>query len=132
MKSFPTKDPRVELSGRRPIQSYGHDSSHPLELSLFESNPLKPELSVGGLGVLWDSRRVKPLVLLSISCSGVKSLNALGILKQQRLERSRRGGSERVRRLAARGYAGVGTPSSHHEMVPHKTFSKVWAAQKPS
>ena len=29
-KSFPTKSPRVELSGRLPIQSYGYDSSHPL------------------------------------------------------------------------------------------------------
>ena len=28
-KSFPTKSPRVELSGRLPIQLYGHENSHP-------------------------------------------------------------------------------------------------------
>ena len=30
-KSFPTKSPRVELSGRLPINLYGHENSHPLE-----------------------------------------------------------------------------------------------------
>ena len=31
-KSFPTKSPRVKLSGRLPINFNGHKSSHPLEL----------------------------------------------------------------------------------------------------
>ena len=31
-KSFPTKSPRVELSGRPPIKFDGHENSHPLEL----------------------------------------------------------------------------------------------------
>ena len=31
-KSFPTKSPRVELSGRLPIKFNGHENSHPLEL----------------------------------------------------------------------------------------------------
>ena len=31
-KSFPTKSPRVELSGRLPIKFRGHENSHPLEL----------------------------------------------------------------------------------------------------
>ena len=30
-KGFPTKSPRVKLSGRLPIKSYGHGNSHPLE-----------------------------------------------------------------------------------------------------
>ena len=51
-KGFPTKSPRVELSGRLPIKLYGHENSHPLKFkSLLESNLLKPELLVGGLGV---------------------------------------------------------------------------------
>ena len=28
-KSFPTKSPRVELSGRLPIKFNGHENSHP-------------------------------------------------------------------------------------------------------
>ena len=28
-KSFPTKSPRVELSGRLPMKLYGHENSHP-------------------------------------------------------------------------------------------------------
>ena len=52
-KSFPIKSSWVKLSGRLPIQLYGYDSSHPLELRVvFESNPLKSKLLVGGLGVL--------------------------------------------------------------------------------
>ena len=39
-KSFPTKGPRVELSGRLPIQLYGYDSSHPLELRVCLSQTL--------------------------------------------------------------------------------------------
>ena len=39
-KSFPTKSPRVELSGRLPIQLYGYDSSHPLELRVCLSQTL--------------------------------------------------------------------------------------------
>ena len=31
-KSFPTKSPRVEVSGKPPIKLYGHENSHPLEL----------------------------------------------------------------------------------------------------
>ena len=31
-KSFPTKSPRVELSGRPPMKLYGHENSNPLEL----------------------------------------------------------------------------------------------------
>ena len=31
-KSFPTKIPRVKLSGRPPIKLYGHENSHPFEL----------------------------------------------------------------------------------------------------
>ena len=63
-KSFPTKSPWVKLSGRLPIRLYGHENSHPLELreSLLESNPLKPKLLVGGLGV---SLRVLILALSS-------------------------------------------------------------------
>ena len=38
-KSFPTKSPRVELSGRLPIESYGHENSHPLELRVCLSKP---------------------------------------------------------------------------------------------
>ena len=30
-KSFPTKSPRVELSGRLPVKFNGHENSHPLE-----------------------------------------------------------------------------------------------------
>ena len=30
-KSFPTRSPWVKLSGRLPIQLYGHENSHPLE-----------------------------------------------------------------------------------------------------
>ena len=33
-KSFPTKSPRVELSGRLPIKSYGYENSQPLELRI--------------------------------------------------------------------------------------------------
>ena len=51
-ESFPTKSPWVKLSGRLPIQSYGYDSSHPWIKSLFEANPLKSKLLVGGLGVV--------------------------------------------------------------------------------
>ena len=31
-KSFPTKSPRVELSGRLPMKLYGHENYLPLEL----------------------------------------------------------------------------------------------------
>ena len=40
IKSFPTKSPRVELSGRPPRQLYGYDSSHPLELRVCLSQTL--------------------------------------------------------------------------------------------
>ena len=39
-KSFPTKSPRVKLSGRLPIQLYGHENSHPLELRVCLSQAL--------------------------------------------------------------------------------------------
>ena len=39
-KSFPTKSPRVELSGRHPIKLYGHENSHPLELRVCLSQTL--------------------------------------------------------------------------------------------
>ena len=39
-KSFPTKSPRVELSGRHPIRLYGHDNSHPLDLRVCLSRTL--------------------------------------------------------------------------------------------
>ena len=39
-KSFPTKSPRVELSGRLHIKSYGHENSHPLESRVCLSQPL--------------------------------------------------------------------------------------------
>ena len=39
-KSFPTKSPRVELSGRLPITSYRHENSHPLELRVCLSQTL--------------------------------------------------------------------------------------------
>ena len=39
-KSFPTKSPRVELSGRLPITVHGHESSHPLELRVCLSRTL--------------------------------------------------------------------------------------------
>ena len=39
-KSFPTKSPRVELSGRLPTKIYGHDNSHPLELRVCLSQTL--------------------------------------------------------------------------------------------
>ena len=40
-KSFPTKSPWVKLSGRLPIQLYGYDSSHPLELRVCLSKTLR-------------------------------------------------------------------------------------------
>ena len=39
-KSFPTKSPRVELSGRLPIKFDGHENSHPLELRVCLSQTL--------------------------------------------------------------------------------------------
>ena len=47
-KSFPTKSPRVKLSGRPPVRFHGHENSHPLRRikSLLESNPLKSKLNV--------------------------------------------------------------------------------------
>ena len=36
-KSFPTKSPRVEVSGKPPIKLYGHENSHPLELRVWLS-----------------------------------------------------------------------------------------------
>ena len=39
-KSFPTKSPRVELSGRPPIRFDGHEHSHPLELRVCLSQTL--------------------------------------------------------------------------------------------
>ena len=39
-KSFPTKSPRVELSGRLPVDLYGHENSHPLELRVCLSQTL--------------------------------------------------------------------------------------------
>ena len=39
-KSFPTRSPRVELSGRLPIKLYGHENSHPLELRVCSSQTL--------------------------------------------------------------------------------------------
>ena len=40
-KSFPTKSPRVEISGRPPIKSYGHENSNPLELRVRLSQVLR-------------------------------------------------------------------------------------------
>ena len=40
-RSFPTESPRVELSGRLPIKLYGHENSHPLELRVCLSQPLR-------------------------------------------------------------------------------------------
>ena len=40
-KSFPTKGPRVELSGRPPIKFNGHENSHPLELRVCLSQTLR-------------------------------------------------------------------------------------------
>ena len=49
---FLTKSPRVKISGRLPIIFNGHENSRPFRIkSLPESNPLKPKLLVGGLGV---------------------------------------------------------------------------------
>ena len=39
-KSFPTKSPPVELSGRLPTKLYGHENSHPLELRVCLSQTL--------------------------------------------------------------------------------------------
>ena len=39
-KSFPTKSPRVELSGRLPIKLYGYDNSHQSELRVCLSQTL--------------------------------------------------------------------------------------------
>ena len=39
-KSFSTKSPRVELSGRLPIKFYGHENSYPLELRVCLSQTL--------------------------------------------------------------------------------------------
>ena len=39
-KSFPTKSPRVKLSGSLPIKSYGRENSHPLELRVCLSQTL--------------------------------------------------------------------------------------------
>ena len=40
-ESFPTKSPRVELSGRLPIQFNGLDNFHPLELRVCLSQTLR-------------------------------------------------------------------------------------------
>ena len=40
-KSFPTKSPRVKLSGRPPIRFNGHEKSHPLELRVCLSQTLR-------------------------------------------------------------------------------------------
>ena len=40
-KSFPTKSPRVELSGRLPEELYGHENSHPLDLRVCLSQTLR-------------------------------------------------------------------------------------------
>ena len=40
-KSFPTKSPRVKLSGRPPMKLYGHGNSHPLELRVCLSQTLR-------------------------------------------------------------------------------------------
>ena len=40
-KSFPTKGPRVELSGRLPIKFNGHENFHPLELRVCLSQTLR-------------------------------------------------------------------------------------------
>ena len=40
-KSFPTKSPRVKLSGRLPIKLYGHENFHPLELRVCLSQTLR-------------------------------------------------------------------------------------------
>ena len=40
-KSFPTKSPRVKLSGRLPIKFNGHENSHPLELRVCLSQTLR-------------------------------------------------------------------------------------------
>ena len=40
INNFPTKSPRVELSGRPPIKFHGHESSHPLELRVCLSQTL--------------------------------------------------------------------------------------------
>ena len=39
-KSFPTKSPRVELSGRLPMKFNGHENFHPLELRVCLSQTL--------------------------------------------------------------------------------------------
>ena len=39
-KSFPTKSPRVKLSGRLPMKFNGHENSHPLELRVCPSQTL--------------------------------------------------------------------------------------------
>ena len=40
IKSFPTKSPRVELSGRLPKEFNGHEDPHPLELRVCLSQTL--------------------------------------------------------------------------------------------
>ena len=40
-KSFPTKSPRVELSGRPSVKFNGHENSHPLELRVCLSQTLR-------------------------------------------------------------------------------------------
>ena len=40
IKRFPTKSPWVKLSGRLPVQLYGYDMSHPLELRVCLSQTL--------------------------------------------------------------------------------------------
>ena len=39
IKSFPTKSPRVELSGRLPMKFDGHENSHPLESTVGAAGP---------------------------------------------------------------------------------------------
>ena len=39
-KSFPITSPRVELSGRLPIELYGHENSHPFKLRVCLSQTL--------------------------------------------------------------------------------------------
>ena len=40
-KSFPTKSPRVKVSGRLPIKFDGRENSHPLELRVCLSQALR-------------------------------------------------------------------------------------------
>ena len=67
-KSFPAKSPRVELSGRLPIELYGQENSHPLELRVCLSQTSETQTLSRRTGRTNTERR--QLILLIHPCDG--------------------------------------------------------------